>query len=113
MATSVYIAGRMRGIKDFNCHAFNAAEERLKADFDSVFNPVRLDEARGLTLEGTSGCEDELGIDHSGLIEIIRQDIEAIFQCTHIYMLKGWENSTGAKAEKAVAEWLGLEVMYE
>jgi hypothetical protein len=30
-----------------------------------------------------------------------------------VYLLKGWEKSKGALAEKATAEALGLEVMYE
>ena len=28
-------------------------------------------------------------------------------------MLHGWSESRGAKAEKAVAEWLGLMVFYQ
>ncbi|MGL5913173.1 MAG: DUF4406 domain-containing protein, partial [Bacteroidales bacterium] len=36
-----------------------------------------------------------------------------IAQCTHIYMLKGWEFSRGARLEKGVAEAFGKGVMFE
>jgi len=32
---------------------------------------------------------------------------------THLYMLKGWENSKGAMAEWTLAKCLGLEIWYE
>jgi hypothetical protein len=30
-----------------------------------------------------------------------------------IYMLRGWEQSKGARAEHAVAVWIGLEIIYQ
>lgn len=39
--------------------------------------------------------------------------LNTLLQCTHIYMLRGWENSKGATAEHAVAKWIGLEIIYQ
>ena len=47
------------------------------------------------------------------LKEIARRDVDAIFQCEMIYMLRGWENSKGARAEHALANWIGLEIIYQ
>jgi hypothetical protein len=47
------------------------------------------------------------------LTDAIDRDIAAIKKCDAIYMLRGWESSSGAKAEKALAEWMRLEVLYE
>jgi hypothetical protein len=33
--------------------------------------------------------------------------------CTAIYMMAGWESSSGAKAEHALAKALGLSIFYE
>lgn len=33
--------------------------------------------------------------------------------CDAIYMLRGWENSTGAKCEKLYAEGCGMRVIFE
>ncbi len=40
-------------------------------------------------------------------------DIEMLRRCDAIYMLPGWENSTGARAEHEVALAAGLLVLYE
>jgi hypothetical protein len=39
------------------------------------------------------------------------EDLKALRICTHIALLEGWEESKGAKIEKAEAEKLGLEIM--
>lgn len=58
MKKSIYIAGKMRGVKDYNFPAF---------------------------------------------------DLVALMGCDAICMLPGWQDSKGAKLEKALAEFLGLE----
>ena len=40
-------------------------------------------------------------------------DLEILARCDAIYMLKGWEESEGARQELALAESLELEIQYE
>lgn len=107
----VYIAGPMQGHFEFNFPAFFAAEKRLQATGFDVFNPARNDEEHGVDVTGLSGDLSELP--NFNLKEVIRDDLGHLMECTHMLMLSGWENSTGAKAERAVGVWLGLEIMHE
>ena len=43
----------------------------------------------------------------------MKGDIEILKRCDAIYMLKGWEQSQGARRELEVAIEEGLEVLYE
>ena len=43
--------------------------------------------------------------------DFMQEDLKALRTCTHIVLLEGWEESKGAKVEKAEAEKLGLEIM--
>jgi hypothetical protein len=45
--------------------------------------------------------------------ECMRVCMVLVGMCDAIYMLDNWEDSPGAKAEKAYAEALGLNIMYE
>lgn len=38
------------------------------------------------------------------------RDLAAILTCDSIHLLPGWQESKGARAERAVAEWIGLGV---
>jgi len=40
-------------------------------------------------------------------------DVWALLKCDAIYMLKGWEQSRGAKIEKRIAEFMGMRKFYE
>lgn len=113
----IYIAGPMRGYKDFNFPAFMVAEEIVRENgAEEVFNPAR----RDLEAHGAEAFESETGdladIAHLGfdLREALGADTEWICRtATAIYMLDGWENSSGARAEKALAEALGHTVLYQ
>lgn len=112
---STYIAGPMRGVPRLNFPAFYEAEEGLRSLGYTVLNPARMDILRdpGLyhRLDSLS-IPDGLPADK----EIIDRDVQAILTLVpgrdDIHMLPGWQKSKGACAEKALAEWIGLEVKY-
>ena len=55
-----------------------------------------------------------LGWDELTLLKTIANTLLGdLVDCDAIYMLRGWENSKGARAEHAVAVWVGLDIMYQ
>ena len=111
----IYIAGPMRGKKWFNFPDFDWAKECLMRAGWEVISPADLDREIGFDVKSLPPDTDwsdvsKLGFD---LRAAIQRDVAAIRQCDAIFMLHGWSESRGAKAEKAVAEWLGLMVFYQ
>lgn len=109
---AVYVAGPMRGLPEFNFPAFNAAAAKLKAKGWTVFNPAERDLATGFDPTGLTGSNEELA-EHNFCVRSALGD-DTAWICRHadaVYLLPGWENSTGAIAERALAEALGLEVI--
>lgn len=107
----IYIAGGMSKLPLYNFPAFDAARDKLKAEGWEVISPADLDRERGFDPTDTS--KPLPPVDKAFLDEAMRIDIEAILSCDAIYMLKGWQQSTGAKAEHALAKWKHIEVHYE
>ena len=106
----VFISGKITGEPIWECiNKFTKAESNiirlLKLDMrldmggngDVVFNPPFL-----------AGIH--FGIKHDEAMEICFNVLET---CTHIYMLKDWELSRGAKMEHDMAKEYGLEIIYE
>lgn len=111
----IYIAGPMRGKKWFNFPDFDWAKECLTRAGWEVISPADLDREIGFDVASLPPDTDwndvsKLGFD---LKAAIQRDVAAILNCDAIFMLHGWSESRGAKAEKAVAEWLGLMVFYQ
>ena len=111
----IYIAGPMRGKKWFNFPDFDWAKECLTRAGWEVISPADLDREIGFDVKSLPPDTDwndvaKLGFD---LKAAVQRDIDAILDCDAIFMLHGWSESRGAKAEKAVAEWLGLMVFYQ
>jgi hypothetical protein len=104
-----YIAGGMTGYPDWNFPAFFAAADYLRDQGYEPVNPAELDCAAGYTLEKLKQLTPEEFREF--LKGAAKRDLDALQGCDAIYLLTGWEKSKGAKAEKAVAEWLGLDVM--
>lgn len=112
----IYVAGPMRGYPDFNFPAFHEASAKLRAEGHIVFSPAEKDQAvHGEDFgKGSDGTLESLKDTGFSLRRALGDDTAWI--CAEgegIYMLKGWEASKGAKAEHALAEALGLEIMYE
>lgn len=106
MKKQIYIAGPMTGRPSFNFAAFDAARDKLMAEGWQVVSPADLDRAVGF--------DPDFGkVDKAFLESAMRRDIEAIMRVHAIYMLDGWEQSTGAKAELGLAKWRHIEVIYQ
>ncbi len=104
----VYIAGPMRGLPEFNFPAFDEAAAPLRAAGHEVFSPADHDRSTGFDPTGLSGNEPltDLGFD---LRAALNTDLEWITtQADAVFLLDGWESSSGARAELAAAAALGL-----
>ena len=113
----LYVAGPMRGYPEFNFPAFHAAAKRLREEGHTIFSPAEKDEeVHGAEFSKqfkTGSLEDATSMGFS-LRRALGDDLKWICkEADGIYLLRGWEHSKGALAEKATAEALGLVVMYE
>lgn len=121
----LYIAGPMRGIRFFNFPAFDEARDSLMSIGYEIISPADLDRASGDSdvVEIDKRIPDynwtdfklleDFGFKVSPVRDMVRRDFEAIMSVDGLYMLQGWEKSTGARAEHAVAVWLGLRIIYQ
>ncbi len=88
----VYIAGPMTGLPQFNRPAFHQAALNLSFEHHVPLNPAILPD--GLTEA------DYMAV---GITMLQRADA--------IFLLTGWQCSSGARAEHALALKLGLEII--
>jgi hypothetical protein len=104
---TIYVAGPMRNRKFYNFPAFDKARDTLIEKGWKVISPADIDRENGFD-ETKDVFTEEM------LPKVAMRDVEAIINhCDAIYMLSGWAESRGARAEKALAEWMGCEVLYE
>ena len=112
---NIYLAGPMRGIKDFNFPAFYKASQTLRNSGNVVFNPAERDvEEHGEEIS-KSPTGDLKDAEKKGfnLRTALAADLEWIcLRAEAICLLPGWENSKGACAERATALALGLEIIH-
>lgn len=93
----IYISGKITGLDNQEAwQNFESAEAHLVNKGLEPINPMR--EVEGLN-KSWQDC--------------MLADIALLFDCDAIYMLKNWQDSKGAKIEKAIAEHLGLIIHYE
>lgn len=90
----IYIAGPMTGLVEFNRPAFMFTAAKLTGHGHVALNPAVLPD---------------------GLTQAQYMDIcLAMLRCAEVvYLLKGWEASPGARAEKALAEKLEMQIIYQ
>ncbi len=90
----VYISGPMTGKENCNFPAFFEAEETLKEKGFIPVNPARSPE----------------GLEYRDYMDIALAMVRC---CYALLLLPGWEESKGAVAEKAYAESLNMEILFE
>jgi len=98
-----YLAGPMSGRPNDNIPAFEDAAGYLRHLGYHIFSPVEMEQMTGQSKPSSELSNNELR-------RIARQDMLMIAEwCDGIILLPGWEVSKGAKAEYALARWLGME----
>ncbi|GIU22191.1 DUF4406 domain-containing protein [Shewanella sp. MBTL60-007] len=90
----VYIAGPMSGLPDCNRGAFHLAADVHRALGHIVLNPATL----------PAGLAEH---------EYMQICTAMLMCCDEIYLLDGWQQSDGAKAELAMAQKLDFKIVYQ
>jgi len=101
----IYIAGPMRGYAQFNFPAFDEASARGRALGHRIVSPAEMDREADFDEKQTAEITPAMSR------AFAKRDTAAILECDAIALLPGWERSTGAKAELALAKWIGIEVL--
>lgn len=91
-----YLSGPMSGHADLNFPAFQEAAEDLRSRGHEVVSPHEIN--------------PDLNADW---FDCIIEDLQHVRGCTAMLMLKGWEDSYGARIEHLVAQKLQLHIEYE
>ena len=97
---------------------FVSGPYRAKTEWELVEN-IRRAEAAAIKLwqSGFAAICPHLNTAHfGGLCDDqvwLEGDLEILRRCDAIFMLRGWENSEGARMEKRTAEKCGLEIHYQ
>jgi hypothetical protein len=90
----VYVSGRIKDYPEYLDH-FGRECARLQDLGYQTVNPC------------------ELGQPDFSYEDFMKVDLTALLACDSIYMLEGWERSTGAREEHRMAAICGMPVYYE
>lgn len=90
----IFLSGKMTGLPDFGRVAFREAEQQLRSAGWEVLNPAVL----------------PTGISREKCLPITLAMLDA---ADAIYMLRGWEDSAGARIELDYAKYQGKHIIYD
>lgn len=115
MIDAEYVAGPMTNRVRFNFDTFDAVTHARRAQGRHVFNPHEhdqemypgIDDAVATLTGDVAAIAGEVGF---SLAAAMRWDLPRVAECERIIMLPEWETSSGARAERFVAELTGSEV---
>lgn len=99
---TIYLAGPMTGIENYNKKGFDDAKKRLhERGYDKVISPRDLGLCDGMK---DPGLEENYK-------KLVRRDLCVMIEkATWVILIPGWENSKGANLEKTIAELLDIPV---
>ena len=100
----VYLAGPMRGYKHYNFPAFDRYQAFLEKCGYSVFSPAQIDRDHGFD-------PVKHKVTPKMLRTMILRDVKAVCNSDYLALMPGWTKSRGAKAEKAIADFLSLPII--
>lgn len=118
---SVYVAGPMQGVPEFNFPLFHAVAWALRLDGHKVFNPAERDIDRHGGIDISKGNNEgslakAKGTHGFSLRAALADDTNFIcLEADWIVLLPGWEKSNGAQAEHRLAVALqseGIQIKY-
>ena len=101
----VYIAGPMRAEPDWGARAFGRAKALLASLGHEPVSPADLDRAEGIA---PCGAGDGFGVE--GWHRVMRRDLGLVMGCDAVALLPNWHASRGARAERFVAETVGIPI---
>lgn len=116
MLQADYVAGPMTNRPKFNFDTFDAVAAARRASGRLVFNPHEhdqetypgIDEAEATRVGDVVAIASEVGFDFHAAM---RWDLARVAECDTIVLLPEWETSSGAKAERFVAEMTGSRIV--
>jgi hypothetical protein len=104
----------MRHKPRFNFPAFFAAEAALRRLGWRVFNPARMDVEAGVATRGGRLRRGHGDFGPEDARAFARRDVGVLLNRLRaergdaVVLLPGWRRSVGARAENAIARWVGL-----
>lgn len=113
MIAKVYVAGPMRGYPKFNFPAFDAAAEYMRTVFaGEVVNPADHDRKVYPDIESWPGFAtgDVDQCPKFSFAAAMKWDLQQVLESDDVFVLPGWEKSTGARHEVTVALTAGIPV---
>lgn len=105
---TIYIAGPMSGIKDWNFPAFFEAERQLEELGYRVINPAHND---GATVHDALESAGPVDRPNNLWSWYMRRDLPHVMEADLLCLLPGWQNSKGASLEVHVATAIGIPLM--
>jgi hypothetical protein len=110
----IYIAGPMRGIKDFNFPKFDEVAQRLRSEGHTVYSPAEHDrDVYGDTFKSETGDEADLE-NGFNLADAFQWDTSIITHYVNaVVFLPGYAKSQGAMCEMSIAKLMGRQLLDE
>ena len=94
--SKIYISGKISGIEAEAPELFEKAAKELEQKGYEPINPMLLSHNHDKSWQS-----------------YMKEDIKALCDCDSIFMLTNWDSSIGARIEFALAEVLGLKIIFQ